>query len=434
MTRNTKLWALIGVLAVTGLALAMIVAFVTPPPRSTASATDTPQSGGEEEVFTPSLIDVPAIDFIGTVIGTGGVRNVPTPKCVTQTPAAAVTVGSTTIYVFTAGYGGIVETELGACGEEDVVEGVRVIHVGDKVGFTAGDVLVTADAKGVGGLHDRVLGGLEEFGCADLSPTPNDATRNPSDPEYSRYTQGEAVRISGEGPDVGPQALTPTLLDDPGLGVLPVGVVGPPAPEWVDRPAQLEWPGPEPTLATAQIPVEDVVGPGCGWLFTGVVPPSFDAALAKREGEALLAATELALQDAQVQWRVEAEAYLGALPKFRGQAARWNSYALKASDVAWAWAEQRRLLDVYEAEVEVYNEAVEALQAWETRRRETQEAFDAQVLACEETVEGAQSGRPPLTQPGQTPAECPPQEPPILTEQPPTLPPKPTKPKLWAPT
>lgn len=70
-----------------------------------------------------------------------------------------------------------------------------------------------------------------------------------------------------------PTSTTPTPGPPPKL-IDPASIVAPPvsrpAFDVVEEPARPES-GPE--LATANIPKADVVGPGCGWSFTGTVPP-----------------------------------------------------------------------------------------------------------------------------------------------------------------
>jgi len=262
-----------------------------------------------------------------------------------------------------------------------------------------------------------------------------------------------------------PVTTKPSPTPAPPAGVTPVPATWSPAPlpsvSIPVRPADPVWPAdlpsgfasPVPPSPLAPAPVQslvpsrldDPVGPGCGWAFTGQVAPPFDAAT-----EAVLAQTRVAqakqdLAAAQQAWQTEVVQYWQAVADYRAAAAAYTAYDAAVGQVARAWDRISAQRQAYADAVTAYNLAVDARQQFLLDQAAAQTAYDQAVAACPPVAgtpapsdASTPSAAPTPTAPAPSgePATpgCPPPVPAILQETPPAVPPLPTPPPDPRPT
>jgi hypothetical protein len=249
--------------------------------------------------------------------------------------------------------------------------------------------------------------------------------------------------------------VAPSPTPVPPVGVTPVPTTWTPTPlpstSFPQRPADPIWPSdlptggiaspvapvvllPAPTLSVVPSRLDDPVGPGCGWSFTGQSAPPFDPAT-----EAVLAqgrvtqATEN-LAAAQAAWQASIVGYWQAVAAYSAQATSYTAYAAGVRDVAVAWDRITAARQAYADAVTAYNAVLAAREQFFLDQAAAQAAYDSEVAVCQAISPSAtptDTATPTLTpSPTDTPvtAQCPPTVPPILGQLPPTIPPLPTPP------
>ncbi len=260
-----------------------------------------------------------------------------------------------------------------------------------------------------------------------------------------------------------PVTTKPSPTPAPPAGVTPVPATWSPTPlpsvSVPVRPADPVWPTDLPSGVASPVPpsplppapvqslvpsrLDDPVGPGCGWAFTGQVAPPFDAAT-----EAVLAQTRVAqakqdLAAAQQAWQTEVVQYWQAVADYRAAAVAYTAYDAAVRQVARAWDRISAQRQAYADAVAAYNLAVAAREQFLLDQAAAQTAYDEAVAACP-PVDGTPtpSDVPIPTSPAPTGAStgspatsgCPPPVPAILQETAPAVPPLPTPPPDPRPT
>jgi hypothetical protein len=198
---------------------------------------------------------------------------------------------------------------------------------------------------------------------------------------------------------------------------------------------------------------EDPTGPGCGWAFTGMLAPPYDAALEAELARQRVEQAEGLLLAAQAQWQESLIGYWALVPAYEEQAALFTAYAAEVAEVAAAWDLISAQRAAYDEAVVAYNDAVVARDAFLAEQAAARAAYEAALAVC-----GASSPPPtptptpdptstdpvdptatptPTPTPSTTatsPSGCPPPVPAILLQAPPPLPPLPTPPPDPRPT
>jgi hypothetical protein len=293
--------------------------------------------------------------------------------------------------------------------------------------------------------------------CVTISSALSDAGRSPW---VAASVQGGA--FTGLTTAV-PVQVTPLPLPTPPAGVsaVPSTFVPTPVPSvsYPERPADPVWPAELPTpLATPVTPVrpspapavttypsrlDDTVGPGCGWAFTGQVKPPFnegqEALLAQSRAQQALAD----LAQGQQDWQAATLDYWEAVPLYQTQAQVFAAYAKTVQQVALAWDAISKQRSDYDLALAAYNAAVEARSQFFLDLAAAQAAYDAATAACQaqpsdsaspsDTPSPSAASPSSSASPTATPT-CPPPIPQILTETPPPVPLVPTPPPDPRPT
>ena len=317
---------------------------------------------------------------------------------------------------------------------------------------------------------DQMLLSVVVGSCASVDSVMADASRNPwlAPKDFTGLIEQVPVSVT--------HAAWPTL--PPGSTPVPHNYVPSPAPviSYPTRPADPVWPLELPTpVAAPELPVvptlppsattvpsraPDPIGPGCGWAFTGQVPPLYDEVQQVALAQGLADQARAALLQAQAQWQSNTLSYWQQVPPYAAQLKDFLTYAAAVRDVALAWDSISAQRDAYDQAVAQYNDALAAQQQFMTAQQQAQAAYDAALIACANApsytpvplptptpsdtssptsstgpnpTDSAPTGLPtgPTSTPTPTPTGpigCPPARPPILDQRAPTLPPVPTPP------
>ncbi|NKY05484.1 hypothetical protein HF998_00475 [Cellulomonas hominis] len=397
----------------------------------------------------PESLDPPALTVLQQLLGselTYG-QVVPAPfGCATPVPVVSATAaapeGDVGLFVLATGEGGTWRQAMSHCGRSITlpsgVVGVRMnVAGGQVVAWSRGDVLATlsgADVAtaAVSAVDARLMDSLEPV-CPDLSPTAQDATRNPRSPGYQQWLREETVSIEASGVQAVDLSALPTPAEAPDL-VMPAGVAGPPAPSKAVRPEPLTDPGPEVLTTTVAVPAWDAVGPGCGWAFTAAAAPAVVTSDVEDAAQQARAASRATLLAGQAAW---ISAVADASSRVAAQAAdveAWNAYVAAAREVKAEWDAQAAAIATWKRERDARSVAVRARDAWRADRQSAQAAYDAAVTACAKQPAAAAGAITVEPAPGPGGASaCPPARAPILDEPEPAVPEEPTAPVLWSP-
>ena len=253
-------------------------------------------------------------------------------------------------------------------------------------------------------------------------------------------------------------APTPLPTDQAPSGVPLTWSASPlPTPSYPTRPADPVWPSalptpvaapvvpsapPSPVLATG-VPSrqDDPVGPGCGWAFTGMVPPPFDQAQQAAAAEALAQQAQAQLTAAQAQYVGDVVAFWQAVPQYQTEAAAFTAYVDSLRGVAFAWDSITAQRTAYQQAVAAYDAAVLAHNDFLNQQSVAQSAYDAALAQCSALTSSPTPTPLPTdtTTASATPTDtasptptlvpgCPPEPPAILTQTAPTIPPVPSPP------
>ncbi|AKT51784.1 hypothetical protein [Arsenicicoccus sp. oral taxon 190] len=295
-----------------------------------------------------------------------------------------------------------------------------------------GDVLVSVSGTGlplptaVAADLDRRLDQALAPVCAQQRSTTADFARSPlvARQDYTGLQVLAGVDLPGQGtplPDlvaahVGaplPPQVTPTT---PAAPYWPEA-----APAPVPSPSEPPAPTPYPVRTTYPAPARDDRGPGCGWAFTGMAPPTFDEQAAARTQEQRRQAAVTAMQAAVAAYPAAVQAYEQAWGDYERRAKAYTDYATKAQEVEAAWAVIRVQQEAYRQSLAQYQQATAAYQAELTRRQGLQATYDAQLARCATATPPVPStpappppGAPPTVAPPPTVPGCPPTRDPSL--------------------
>lgn len=220
--------------------------------------------------------------------------------------------------------------------------------------------------------------------CKNPDSPRSDFSRNPyvSPDTFTGLLADREVRS----PKLLPQKVSDQDLPGTAEVTLPVQ---PQFPYW---PLALPNPVPRPTKPvppaammeskTIQVRVDDPEGPGCGWAFTGQVPPPFDQAAADQAAAAATEAAVKAIDTDAERYRKEAEVYNAAVPKYIDATVVWNQYAVQVAETATKWNAQRAAQERYARDVEEYNNAVRRYNDFVTRQAAANQNYQEQLALC----------------------------------------------------
>jgi hypothetical protein len=294
---------------------------------------------------------------------------------------------------------------------------------------------------------DSVLLGALTGRCADVASTLADAARTPwiDSGTFTGLTVPVTVSVTPSPTPVPPPGVTPVPdsytpapLPSVSLPTRPADPVWPtdvPAP--VGSPVAPVRPLPAPASTVVASRLDDPVGPGCGWAFTGQVPPPYDAAREASVAQDAADQAQAQLVIKQQSWQSDVVSYWQQQPIYEQQAQAFLAYASTVQQVALAWDTITRQREDYAAAVAAYDAATVARSQFFSEQAAAQTAYDDALAACGPTTTPSPTPTPSdslspsptgtLSASPSTPG-CPPALPPILGQAPPTLPPIPAPP------
>lgn len=228
--------------------------------------------------------------------------------------------------------------------------------------------------------------------CASVDSVLADAARSPW------LAANDFTGLINQVPVAVPHVPWPTL--PPGATPVPQNYVPSPVPSisFPSRPADPVWPNDLPTPVTTpdalmqptlppsatSVPsrAPDPIGPGCGWAFTGQVPPNYDQVQQAALAQGLADQARASLQQAQEDWQANTLAYWQAVPNYSKQLQAFLMYAAAVRDVALAWDSISAQREAYDVAVRQYNDALAAQQQFISAQQQAQGAYDAALTAC----------------------------------------------------
>lgn len=260
------------------------------------------------------------------------------------------------------------------------------------VSWRNGDVITTVTATN----HDLPTSFIEQMqtklpealapACVNPAEIEDTSSRNPyySADGFTGLLASETVDAVG---DLPAERKQPNVAELPEL-VLPQQPDFPfyPAslPVAVDRPQAPTVPAYPAIQETIQYRVPDEKGPGCGWEFTGMTAPAFNA---EKEDEAHAAS----VKDAQDRMTANLNTYVTDVSNWQ---TKWEQYEKDSSaflqykwdvdEVAVQWNEQRTAQDTYRNNMTAYNNSVDAYNSFNSRQQEAQRTYDNTVTTCEQ--------------------------------------------------
>lgn len=298
--------------------------------------------------------------------------------------------------------------------------------------------------------YDAVLDTALDGVCEDESSTVADGFRSPYLNRKKFTGNTTTTRVSRPEPAATEPVTTASPVPVPAPSVpVPVLVSLPvaPYPPITDGPKVLPSPVSSPTLPTAPVSprafaaverrVDDPTGPGCGWKFTGQVPPVFDEEAALNEFDEAVDVAEHRLSGAWARWLRAKVSYYVAYAEYAKGAATYDTYATAVLAAQAAWDVVADARAEYESALSVYDAAVQAREQWHLDRAAAREEYEQAKRDCATSTPSPSPTLPtgsPTTTPTPTPSSapegpaaravlvCPPVRPAILDEVEPTVP------------
>lgn len=236
---------------------------------------------------------------------------------------------------------------------------------GDVLAYLSGSVPTTED--GLVGAMDEALQHALGNDCADQGSLATDAVRDPfavikrSDFKGLTVDQGinqvptplpSPTQLPGSAAVSG--AASPAGSVQVSIGPLGVALATPspattpsrpPWPVYPPLPTELPVP-PAPSVPASEPPTHaplresqvDSVGPGCGWAFTGMLPPVPPTVLSAATLAAKRAALQPLLARDQAKWQSSVNAYWVAYTAYIGEVQNYATYTDQVNQVSAAWA------------------------------------------------------------------------------------------------
>lgn len=226
--------------------------------------------------------------------------------------------------------------------------------------------------------------------CLNQESSADDAARSPfATAGYRPFT--EDVKVSIPKPGLPTASPTTKAIPVPAPVLVPETARPLPQPDYpvypqmpaaVALPAAPEAPAEAATEATVAVPAEDRKGPGCGWAFTGMTGPVFDAEAAKTARQTLSADANTRLIDGVKEWQAKTSEYWAAYAAYEKDSAAYNDYRAKVATVNAAWAAIGKTWDTYRANDVEYRAAVRDRDEFEARKADAQGSFTKATEVC----------------------------------------------------
>lgn len=252
--------------------------------------------------------------------------------------------------------------------------------------------VVAPDAGSRDGLFDfyakKMNDTLIENGCTSIAEPTKDAYRNPyyNEKEYTGLIETQKVSTDVDVSNL-PSPIFQGILSSPASSVkepespLPEGFPTLPS-EKVEKPSSVTPVEDIDPTQNASFQVEDVVGPGCGWAFSGMKTPEYDKTKLKNDkSNAVLEAKNNA--DKTATDYVGRKIDFGVMSlMYMAQVDRWNSYVDSVNKVyeKWNWLNEQRA-----ALKPSWDRYIQEWKDWYTfddRLKEASDKYDTELKEC----------------------------------------------------
>lgn len=417
--------ALVAIMTATSLALVAVVLVmlnamfpflrftggIDPAPKpvkqdTTPKVTDVVAKGSPAEAFVKSMMDsLPAKvgSLSQSAVGPDRSSSMPTGTCDSVVPSSVSAtrawsggswmhpVGATaTVFVYPAGMGASAmqkQIDCGAVGDTDSVTAsddsswYKAIRHGDIVLFVSSNQ---------SGIRDSILSAMESgtakfaTSCVNLSSPAGEDTRNPysAGDKFTGKIVSKPVKMSVPPAKkyAFPAPYVFESVDLPSKPAFPYWPLDlPKEPAKPSFPVTVQYPGDE---ASINIRVPDVEGPGCGWAFTGLKAPAFNAAKINAENSATEKAKVAQLDKAMTGYPKAIEDWKKSYATYQSGVSEWKSYVAKVKDTAEKWGEQKAAQQRYADRMAVYNQAVQDRDNFLEEQRNAKDTFDSETNYC----------------------------------------------------
>ena len=317
---------------------------------------------------------------------------------------AAACAGHDASYGMSALQGIGAEAYVANTSKADTATKTIIWRYGDIAGYLIADP-GNPDAYGLAKSFNDLL--IKNLNGACLSPdiSDSDLSRTPwSGKPFVGYSIEKRVEIPQlplpAVPDAEAADYKATPIPAPALTVKDVVLPTKPTdyPVWPNLPAPVDKPvSPDAPSATApfqkpiQIPAKDVLGPGCGWAFTGTTPPVFDDVKAQAVADASVAKAKDELNASAKQWQTSVLDYWKNYSKFAKSVPAWNTYADQVQAVTDAWNVIAHNWDTYNANKRDYDRLVAARDDFLKRQADAKTQYDKDVAQCQKQDDDAKA-------------------------------------------
>lgn len=274
---------------------------------------------------------------------------------------------------------------------------------------------------------------------ATTAPTAASPSAGTSAPEASP-TPVPIPAPTIEHPEAGDLPVKPVPAPTSGPTRLPAAVPVPQAPSAPSKPA---------SSAKVARAVADTFGPGCGWAFTGQVPPVFDSATAEAAYARATHQAQAHLSAAWAAWQDAKSAYYRAYGAYQQAVATYSAYASRVAEVRSAWNAIDAARQAYVAALSQWTEQTNEARRWNRDHDKALAAYSAEQAACANqstppavptpsatstpspgahfspSTSATSSRTPDVSPSADPPRACPPTRPGVLDEQAPVVGPSP---------
>lgn len=196
-------------------------------------------------------------------------------------------------------------------------------------------------------------------------------------------------RLVGELPgatqpsDGTPTPASPPMIPSKPLAPLPEGMSDSLPPQ-VSEPAPFSLSKPEaaPMKATIKERVEDLHGPGCGWAWSGQLPPNFDASSEKERADTEEKKTKETLRNQYIAYLSDYSAWHNKFITYTIAVSQWNDYVSQASIIAQEWDALNSIRNDYRAALDKYWEDFNNRETFIEDQKKAHEKYQDDTKAC----------------------------------------------------
>lgn len=287
--------------------------------------------------------------------------------------------------------------------------------------FIRSDVLVSVSSPSFGRttdiseMYDDLIMDLLPPVCENLEVSNEDAKRNPyyDRESYAGWQRGRPVTIyTDSDPDFVPGVLSAheetsgeslprgnfpegtVFITNPSEGVRlsynsPPSFTRPLDPVPVEMPDPVEEPDSPPNIPerpsidrTVPERVEDPIGPGCGWDFTSLNPPPFDATEEKERADQEEERVRAEMRELYADYLTNRRSFIFDYADYAKTVTKYQEYVEQVREVGNQWQYVNNVRADYRSRLDAYWRDLENYTTFNERLAQAQEEYDAAVQQC----------------------------------------------------